>query len=121
MSTDGRARGWRWLAVPAAFAVLALLGVGARLRDNAPAPRRHVVEISGLAFHPAVLEVAPGDTVVWINRDIFPHTATAADSAGWSTGILIQGQSGVFVPSRRGEAPYFCQLHPIMRGRLNVR
>ncbi len=74
-----------------------------------------------MAFHPAVLEVRRGDTVVWINRDIVPHTATRAGTPAWNTGPILQGTGGEYVPHHPGEDPYFCQLHSIMRGRLIVR
>jgi plastocyanin len=83
--------------------------------------RRHVVEIRGLTFHPAVLEVAPGDTVVWINRDFVPHTATATGGVSWDTGTLTQGQEGRYVPRRKGASSYICALHPTMKGTLIVR
>ena len=88
-----------------------------------PPPRRHVVEIRGMAFHPAVLTVAPGDTVVWINRDVVPHSATTAGGGGprWDTGELQQGQDGRYVPHRAGEAPYVCTLHPTMQGKLIIQ
>lgn len=82
--------------------------------------RRHVVEIAGFAFRPARLSVAPGDTVVWVNRDIVPHTAT--DSAGtWDSGALGPGATWSLVPSAEGELAYLCALHPSMKGRLIVR
>jgi plastocyanin len=74
-----------------------------------------------MAFRPEVLEVWRGDTVVWINRDIVPHTATASQKPGWNTGPLAQGQSGQYVASHRAENSYFCELHPTMRGKLIVR
>lgn len=99
------------------LAILALVAAGALPSP----PRRHVVEMRGMAFHPAVLEVAPGDTVVWVNRDIVPHTATAAARPGWTTGNLTQGQSGRHIARRTGEAPYICELHPTMQGKLVIR
>ena len=45
-----------------------------------------------MAFHPEVLEVQRGDTVVWINRDIVPHTATATRKSGWDTGTAPSGK-----------------------------
>ena len=74
-----------------------------------------------MAFHPEVLEVRRGDTVVWINRDIVPHTATESRKSGWDTGTLLQGKSGQYVTSHGGEDPYFCKLHPVMLGKLIVR
>ena len=74
-----------------------------------------------MAFHPERLEVRRGDTVVWINRDIVPHTATASRKNGWNTGPLLQGKSGRYVARRVGEDPYLCELHPTMVGKLIVR
>lgn len=85
------------------------------------APTKHVVEIRGMEFHPAVLTVAVGDTIEWINRDIVPHTATATGGIRWDTGQLQQGQTGRFVSRARGNARYVCTLHPTMHGRLIVR
>jgi plastocyanin len=109
----------------AALAATGVLGLASPADFRRPADsvsRRHVVEIRRMAFHPAVLEVRRGDTIVWINRDLVPHTATSADSeATWSTGHLLQGQSGQYVARHSGEAPYFCRLHPVMLGKLIVR
>lgn len=74
-----------------------------------------------MAFDPAVLRVERGDTVVWVNRDLVPHTATAVGKPSWSTGNLTQDQSGHHVASAAGEVPYFCELHPVMKGLLVVR
>ena len=109
------------IAALAAIGVLALAGATAPSRPAEPIPRRHVVEIRGMAFHPEVLKVRRGDTVVWINRDIVPHTATATRKSGWDTGTLVQGESGQYVASHEGEDPYSCKLHPVMLGKLIVR
>ena len=68
-------------------------------------PRTHTVEIRGMEFHPAALTVTVGDTVVWINRDIVPHTATAGSRTEWDTGALTQGQTGRYVATRAGTRP----------------
>jgi plastocyanin len=94
--------------------MLLIAGACSPAASDAPKPARHVVEISAMTFHPAELEVRRGDTVVWINRDIVPHT-------GLGTGPLEQGRSGSFVPAERGSVPYICDLHPTMRGKLLVR
>jgi plastocyanin len=109
------------VAALAAIGVLSFTGAALPPRPTEPVPQRHVVEIRGMAFHPEVLEVRRGDTVVWLNRDIVPHTATATRKSGWNTGPLLQGKSGHYVAHHRGEDPYFCELHPTMLGRLIVR
>ena len=93
-----------------------LLGLGA-------APQSHTVEIRGMEFHPAVLTVAVGDTIVWINRDIVPHTATATGGTKWDTGQLLQGQTGRYIVRARdaGTTRYVCSLHPTMHGKLVIR
>lgn len=74
-----------------------------------------------MAFHPSELEVAAGDTVEWINRDIVPHTATAAGTGGWDTGHLTRGESALMVPWSSGRVSYVCTLHPTMRAVLVVQ
>jgi plastocyanin len=74
-----------------------------------------------MGFHPRELEVRRGDTVVWINRDVVPHTATSSREGAWSTGPLVEERSGRYIPRRRGADDYFCELHPAMRGKLIVR
>ena len=87
------------------------------------APTTHTVEIRGMEFHPAELTVAVGDTVIWINRDIVPHTATATGGGRgtWDTGQLLQGKTGRYVATRAGVARYACAFHPTMRGQLIIR
>jgi plastocyanin len=104
-----------------AAGVLAFAGAPTHHRPVAPVPRRYVVEVRGMAFHPGVLEVRRGDTVVWVNGDIVPHTATASRKSGWNTGPLLQGNTGRYVANHRGEDAYFCELHPGMVGKLIVR
>ena len=104
-----------------AIGALALAGAGIPSHAAGPLPQRHVVEIRGMAFHPEALEVRRGDTILWINRDIVPHTATSTRSGEWDTGPLLQDETGQHVARHAGEDPYFCRLHPVMLGRLIVR
>jgi plastocyanin len=109
------------LVVALAMGVVAFAGAMAAPRSPAPGPRKHVIEIRGMAFVPAKLTATRGDTVVWINRDIVPHTATASGTPGWDTGILGQAASGEVVVGKAGTVHYVCRLHPTMRGILVVR
>ena len=94
--------------------LLLLLGLG---RTSAT----HTVEIRGMEFHPAALTVSVGDTVVGVNQDIVPHSATATGGTKWDTGVLKQGQTGRYVARARGSARYVCTLHPTMHGKLIIR
>ena len=105
---------------------LLVLGLGLAVMAAEPGPPRshpqtHTIEISSMAFHPERLQVEPGDTIIWINRDIVPHTSTSLRKPGWDTGQLLQGQRGVWIPRRAGNSEYRCELHPTMVGRLVVR
>jgi plastocyanin len=82
--------------------------------------KHQVIEMSTAGFHPQELEVAVGDTVVWVNHDLVPHTSTAADSS-WDTGAVNPDQEGRFVPKHPGTFVYSCTFHPVMRGKLIVR
>ena len=106
------------LIIPGA---LALAVAGALAAHPTAAVKRHTVSMEGMAFKPARLTVAVGDTVVWTNKDIVPHTAAAPGPQGWDTGELSQGQSGQYVPTRKGEVKYGCGLHPAMEGTLVVQ
>jgi plastocyanin len=96
-----------------------LLGAGVLVSGEPVAPRRHLVEIRGMAFHPSVVEAARGDTIIWVNQDIVPHTATAKSI--WDTGVLAQGKRGLIVGRQAGELRYKCTLHPTMTGMLVIR
>lgn len=110
----------RQVLVPSLL-VLTLAAASLR-RAVVPPALSHTVEVSGLAYHPADLEVAPGDTITWINRDIVPHTATS-DTSPWAidTGTLATGDSLKYVAGRAGVYRYTCTFHPTMQGRLVVR
>ena len=73
-----------------------------------------------MKFVPERLEVAAGDRITWTNADLVPHTVTAA-SAGVESGDIAQGKSWSFVAKKKGEMPYICRLHPVMKGVVVVR
>jgi plastocyanin len=97
-------------------AAAVLLGSGCM-----PAPRRHLVDIKGLAFAPATLEATAGDTVGWVNEDMFPHTSTADGAAGWDTRPIPSGDTTFVVVRRAGTFNYICEIHPTMHGTIIVR
>jgi plastocyanin len=103
-----------------AAAALAAVALGLAAACAPPEPRSHSVEIRGFAYLPATLEIVAGDTVVWINRDAVPHTATG-DGRGWDSDTLDTGEAWRLVAAQRGSQPYYCAFHPTMRGELVVR
>ncbi len=86
---------------------------------SSPRPARQVIELTGIAFQPPSLTVSVGDTVVWLNRDLVPHTATV--KGGWDTGSIAVGDSARFVPKKAGQWQYACTYHPTMKALLVVQ
>lgn len=116
MTETPGATGWRRVLVP-----LLLVLAAAAVVPGAPPSRVHMVEIRGMAFHPAELTVATGDTVVWINRDVVPHTATASGPQPWDTGNLLPGEQGRYTAQSVGVINYICAWHPTMRAKLIIQ
>jgi len=82
-------------------------------------PQVHTVLIEGMRFQPEGLSIAAGDTVVWINRDMVPHTATS--SGHFDSGELAPGKSWTHTVRDSGEFSYLCTYHPLMKGIVRVR
>ena len=106
------------LAMPL-FVFLLLPAAGMAGAANG-APRVHAVLIEGMRFQPEGLTVAAGDTVVWINRDMVPHTATSA-SGRFDSNEIAPGKSWTHTVRSTGEFGYICTYHPLMKAILRVR
>jgi plastocyanin len=83
-------------------------------------PATHTVVMEATAFTPATLTVAPGDTVVWVNKDPFPHTATS-EPGKFDSGSVDAGKSWKFTARTKGDFDYVCTFHPTMKGTLRVK
>ena len=77
-----------------------------------------LVPIAAFAFCPATLTVAAGSEVRWRNDDLAAHSATA--DGLFDTGVLRTGQSAGIRFDWPGTYPYYCVLHPGMRGTVVV-
>lgn len=104
----------------AATLLFALLGT-AFSTPSLAAPKVHTVVIEGMAFSPSRLELAPGDTVVWQNKDIVPHNATATDGSFTSPTINPNHSWKFTIRGKTGDIPYTCTLHPTMKATLVVK
>jgi plastocyanin len=76
------------------------------------------VSIKDASFQPPSVTIDVGDSVTWTNVDGFGHTATA-DDRSWDTGVFATG-SRTIVFARAGTFAYHCDVHPVMRGTVNV-
>jgi plastocyanin len=112
----------RRLTLIVAVALLAAATASASLdqRDKRK-PATHVVTIDATSFKPAELTIRAGDTVVWKNRDIIPHTATNSNAGDFDSGTLAPGASWKHTFTAQGAVSYLCVFHPTMKGRLTVR
>lgn len=89
----------------------------------------HRVTIRCMAFEPALLEVAVGDTVTFVNTGRVPHTASAIGrgldagregAAAFDTGRIEPDAAVRVTITRTGAIDYVCEDHPSMRGRIVV-
>lgn len=85
----------------------------------AAARSTHTIAMDGTRFVPETLAVRQGDRVVWVNKDPFPHTATAAGK--FDSKSMAAGDAWSFTASEAGELAYVCTLHPGMKGVLIVK
>jgi plastocyanin len=103
----------QWIRVGTVALALAAYGTLASVAVAAD----HDVEIAGLAFGPATITVAAGDTVTWTNEDASRHTATGD---GFDTGALVHGASGSITFTTAGRFDYVCSLFAGMKGTIVV-
>jgi plastocyanin len=77
------------------------------------------VDITKFAFTPKEVTIKPGTTVVWVNHDEVPHTATSADKTLASKALDTDDRYEHTFDSE-GDVAYFCAVHPFMTGVVHV-
>jgi plastocyanin len=82
------------------------------------APVTHTVTIEAMKFQPESLTIHVGDSVTWVNRDLFPHTATAKGT--FDSAEIASEKSWTYTATSAGSFPYDCTFHPMMKGTLRV-
>jgi len=75
------------------------------------------VTIERMAFSPAEISAKVGDTIEWMNKDAFAHTATV--KGGWEVMLPVK-KSGSITVEKAGTIDYYCRFHPNMKGRIMV-
>lgn len=91
---------------------------------NAPAPsgeavRAAKVRIVDFTYEPDPVTIQAGGKVIWQNEDSDPHTATA-DDGSFDTGTIEEGKIKSETFKDAGTYSYFCEIHPSMRGTVDV-
>jgi len=75
---------------------------------------------SGPFFSPANLTVKVGKTVAWVNKDTVTHTVTSDGSSLFDSGFMPTGATFQFAFTTAGTYPYYCTVHPFMKGTIVV-
>jgi plastocyanin len=76
------------------------------------------IEMENLVFSQAQASAKVGDTIEWINKDIFAHTATARNG-DWDV-TLPPKKTVTSVLKKAGTVDYYCRFHPNMKATLIV-
>lgn len=92
--------------------------------ESEPAPsgeasKSEKVDIVEFTYQPDPVVVQAGGKVIWQNQDTAPHTATADDDS-WDTGTIEKGKIGSETFKEPGTFSYFCEIHPTMKGTVEV-
>ena len=93
------------------------MGVAAAAK---PKPKTHTVTIQAMRYEPEVLTVAVGDTIVWVNKDVVPHTATSG-AGSFDSKAIQADQSWRVTILNKGDFAYICTFHPTMKAMLRVK
>ena len=104
------------------YLILILLTILASTSDSLRAitlqPVTVTVTIDQVAFREKSVSAHVGDTIEWVNKDIFDHTATAKNGA--FNVEVPAGKKARVVLKKAGEIDYFCEYHPNMTAKLVV-
>lgn len=76
------------------------------------------ITMENLEIAPREVSAKVGDTVTWVNKDVFAHTATAKN--GDFDVNLPANKPGSFVLRKAGTVDYYCRFHPNMKATLAV-
>jgi plastocyanin len=76
------------------------------------------ITMTDLVFAPSEVSAKVGDTVEWINKDVFAHTATARN--GDFDVAMPPKKTVTSVLKKAGAIEYYCRFHPNMKAVLTV-
>jgi plastocyanin len=76
------------------------------------------ISMENLVITPAEATAKVGDTIEWVNKDIFAHTATA-HNGDWDV-TMPPKKIVPLVLKKAGTVDYYCRFHPNMKATLVV-
>lgn len=75
------------------------------------------VTVDKMVFSPTEINAKVGDTIEWVNKDAFAHTATV--KGDWEV-LLPVKKSGSIIVGKAETIDYYCRFHPNMKGKITV-
>ena len=115
-----RAVGLATLLCAALLGVAAIVATAAGASAPPPLVASRTIDMRGFKFRPDSLRLAVGDTVIWSNADDEPHSVTL-DTATFDSGDIAPGSRFRWVFRQKGRLRYHCEVHPRMKGVLDIR
>jgi plastocyanin len=103
-----------------AVAGLLLAGTAASTSDVGSNSEARVIVIENVQFSPQNLVVKTGERITWVNKDLFPHTATA-DAKSFDSRAIAPNASWTWVAGKSGSYAYGCTFHPTMKATVTVQ
>src|SRR5258707_4627948 len=95
--------------------IAALLSLAAMAVPAQAATIQIVME--NLVISPTETSVKAGDTIEWINKDVFAHTATARND---DFDVMMPPKKTITsVVTKPGTVEYYCRFHPHMKAVLS--
>lgn len=118
-------RAKKWVTIIAIASVLAAAAIVAGLWSM---PNVVAVEIINegttpdeATYHPDVVTVQRGTTVVWKNADASAHTMTSREIGRFDSGVMGPADEFQFIFETSGTFEYYCMIHPVMVGSVQVQ
>jgi plastocyanin len=96
----------------------ALALAGAAACSPARPPKTYRLTIADMAFGPAPTGLRVGDTIEWVNNDIFQHSATARDGS-FDVDLPPKSEASTVLKTP-GSVAFYCKYHPGMTSQLVV-
>lgn len=76
------------------------------------------ITMENLVISPTEVSAKVGDTIRWVNKDVFAHTATAKNG---DFDVTIAPKKTVkSVLTKAGTVDYYCRYHPNMKAVLTI-
>lgn len=112
------------------LAAVILGGCAPPIAGNKPGPSLYAMTHPGIVptksghpdalYVPNPIRVHTGQIVTWRNTDTDPHDVTSTDGL-FDSGPIAHGATFSWRATYPGRYPYFCTIHPDMRGLIIVQ